>query len=443
MHNLSRYILDLGKFDIKKTIGQGEFGEVILIEERETGKKFAAKVNKKLNINSNVGQKTFMNEVETFSKIKYPSVLKFYGYNLNNFNFQPYPTIIIQYMPNGSLQEMIELSMRGMAPREWSDTNKYINLLGISLAMNHLNSKNIIHSDLKPANILLDKNFYPRLCDFGLSKIYDEGTDRFNISFIDGTPFYMAPEIESSNLYSNKVDVYSFAKLAIELIESKINYIKITEIPGEENQKFFECCLSKDPSKRPDFHEICKYIASPSFQSIFSIDFDEVNFFLDHFEDDEGLLVHGIIQLTNEDSPNKEEAAIMFKKSADLGNSDAMFHYAKMIQNGDGVEINKKEAAHYYKLAADKGNSEAMFLYAKIVQIGDGVKVNKKEAANYYKLSADHGNSDAMLCYGIILKNGEEVNANKEEAASYFKISADYGNAEAMFHLGKMLQIGD
>lgn len=66
-------------------------------------------------------------------------------------------------MPNGSLREILDKSRHLLAPHEWTDTKKYINLLGIALGMKYLHSQNVVQRDLKPSNILLDENFYPHI----------------------------------------------------------------------------------------------------------------------------------------------------------------------------------------------------------------------------------------------------------------------------------------
>lgn len=72
------------------------------------------------------------------------------------------PTIILDYMKNGSLDKYF-LKPKNEQPNQ----KKYIILLGISLGMKYLHSLGVIHRDLKPANILLDDNLYPQICDFG------------------------------------------------------------------------------------------------------------------------------------------------------------------------------------------------------------------------------------------------------------------------------------
>ena len=87
--------------------------------------------------------------------MKNPAIVLFHGFNLLNFKEKHHQTIIIEYMPNGSLDKLIERKER------ISSTTRYIILLGIAEGMKYLHSLKIAHRDLKPANVLLDENYYP------------------------------------------------------------------------------------------------------------------------------------------------------------------------------------------------------------------------------------------------------------------------------------------
>ena len=69
------------------------------------------------------------------------------------------------YLPNGSLIELLDKEKNSLADMNWTPTKKYISLIGIAAAMRYLHENNIIHRDLKPQNILIDADYYPRVCD--------------------------------------------------------------------------------------------------------------------------------------------------------------------------------------------------------------------------------------------------------------------------------------
>lgn len=172
-----------------------------MIEDNKTQQNYATKVLK-FECQSNSKQKQFQQNLK--SSIKNPFVIAIKGYSLMNFKNQNYPTIITEYIHNGSLFDALQNKI------SLTSANKYIILLGIAEGMRYLHSQNIIHGNLKPQNILLDQNLYPHICDyydFKISKIFHSS----NIMEIYiGAPIYLSPEILSGDFYSDKVDVYSF-----------------------------------------------------------------------------------------------------------------------------------------------------------------------------------------------------------------------------------------
>lgn len=115
-------------------------------------------------------------------------------------------------MPNGSLDNLL-------ATNNTNDQSKqYLILLGIAEGMKHLHNSGIIHRNLHPSNILLDKKLYPHVSDFGYSIISD-----LLLSSIDSNEIspYLAPEIITNNLYTFKSDVYSFSIIAYHIITGK------------------------------------------------------------------------------------------------------------------------------------------------------------------------------------------------------------------------------
>lgn len=218
--------LDLNQYNLLKKIGSGAFSEVYKVEEKSSKTIFAAKILlKSLEQEDNTTIIDLRREINIMSKLNHPSILQFIGFSPTNFLNELKPVIITEFMPNDSLQEIINLERKSISASFWNDTRKLINIYGIASAMSYLHAHNIIHRDLKPANILMDSFLCPKIADFGLSKINTiEKVDSIIKSAdgcIKGTPSYMAPEIWFRVEYSKASDVYTFGLILFEIYTHK------------------------------------------------------------------------------------------------------------------------------------------------------------------------------------------------------------------------------
>lgn len=102
--------------------------------------------------------------------------------------------------------------------------------------MKHLHSCNVIHSDLKPCNVLLQssqdepKGFTAKVCDFGLSINKMSNNETHVSGHIQGTLTHMAPEIITSGKQSNAADVYAFGISLFELYSGELAFRGIPQV---------------------------------------------------------------------------------------------------------------------------------------------------------------------------------------------------------------------
>lgn len=90
-------------------------------------------------------------------------------------------------------------------------------------AIAHCHESGVCHRDLKPDNILINKNYDLKVIDFGLSKHIDKNI-RSLVSRV-GTPAYMAPEVILGNRYDLKCDIWSLGVLMYNLICGNVPFL--------------------------------------------------------------------------------------------------------------------------------------------------------------------------------------------------------------------------
>lgn len=127
-------------------------------------------------------------EVQTLLKLKHINIVNLLGFCCH----EKMMALILEYMPNGSLHDHLYKNPRN--PLSWEVRLDIA--LGVANGMVHLHeeaSEPVIHCDLKPSNILLDKDFQARISDFGISRLTDWGQEELSVSSLNGTRGYIPP----------------------------------------------------------------------------------------------------------------------------------------------------------------------------------------------------------------------------------------------------------
>ncbi|XP_014249762.1 protein kinase DC2 [Cimex lectularius] len=189
--------------DIIKTIGTGTFGRVCLCREKESGEYLAVKI---LAISDVIRLKQVehvRNEKEILSDIKHPFIVNLWWH----FRDSCFLYMVFDYVPGGEL-----FSYLRNAGRFPPNTGMFFTA-EIVLALEYLHSQSIVYRDLKPENLLLDREGHLKMTDFGFAK---KLTDR--TWTLCGTPEYLAPEIIQSKGHNKAVDWWALGVLVYEML---------------------------------------------------------------------------------------------------------------------------------------------------------------------------------------------------------------------------------
>ncbi|KAG8384215.1 hypothetical protein BUALT_Bualt04G0094800 [Buddleja alternifolia] len=158
----------------------------------------------------------FNAEIQTLGRIRHRHIVRLLGFCSNHET----NLLVYEYMPNGSLGEMIHGKKGGHL--HWDTRYKIAVESAKGLCyLHHDCSPLIVHRDVKSNNILLDSGFEAHVADFGLAKfLQDSGTSEC-MSAIAGSYGYIAPEYAYTLKVDEKSDVYSFGVVLLELVTGR------------------------------------------------------------------------------------------------------------------------------------------------------------------------------------------------------------------------------
>ncbi|XP_031273935.1 LEAF RUST 10 DISEASE-RESISTANCE LOCUS RECEPTOR-LIKE PROTEIN KINASE-like 2.4 [Pistacia vera] len=200
-------------------LGRGGYGDVYK-GKLPDGRLVAVKILKESKGNG----EEFINEVASMSRTSHVNIVSLLGYCCERNK----RALIYEFMCNGSLDKFIytQESLSTNCNLEWNTL--YQIAVGIARGLEYLHrgcNTRIVHFDIKPHNILLDKDFYPKISDFGLAKQSNQKESIISMLNARGTVGYIAPEVICRNFggVSHKSDVYSYGMMILEIVGARKN----------------------------------------------------------------------------------------------------------------------------------------------------------------------------------------------------------------------------
>ncbi|XP_051211568.2 L-type lectin-domain containing receptor kinase SIT2 [Lolium perenne] len=196
-------------FRQKNLLGVGGFGKVYKGMLPKSKLEVAVK---RVSHESRQGMKEFIAEVVSIGRLRHRNLVPLLGYCRRKGEL----LLVYDYMSNGSLNQYLYCE-NGRASLNWEQRLHIIKGIAFGLVYLHEEwEKVVIHRDVKPSNVLLDSEMNGRLGDFGLSRLYDHGTDPQTTHMV-GTMGYLAPELVRTGKASALTDVFAFGVFLLEI----------------------------------------------------------------------------------------------------------------------------------------------------------------------------------------------------------------------------------
>ncbi|GLJ06207.1 hypothetical protein SUGI_0033450 [Cryptomeria japonica] len=208
--------------NFSRILGKGGFGPVYEGILKDNSKVAVKKLD-----GSSQGIKEFRAEVETLSSINHLNLVRLRGFCADS----EHKLLVYELLENGSLDKWLFPPRRG-SPNSEENFNVFLTwqqryevAKGTARSLTYLHEQcrePILHLDIKPQNILLDKNFTPKVSDFGMSKLLKEDMSHI-LTEPRGTLGYLDPEFLKYGFATKKCDVYSFGMVLLELVSGRRN----------------------------------------------------------------------------------------------------------------------------------------------------------------------------------------------------------------------------
>ncbi|KAK4239986.1 kinase-like domain-containing protein [Achaetomium macrosporum] len=259
-------------------IGQGSFGSVYLALHAVTGELLAVKQVETPSPGAN-GQndsrkksmiEALKREISLLRDLRHPNIVQYLGCGSS----AEYLNIFLEYVPGGSVQTMLNSYGALPEPLVRSFVRQILN------GLSYLHNRDIIHRDIKGANILVDNKGTIKISDFGISKkleatnILNGANNNKHRPSLQGSVFWMAPEVVKQTSYTRKADIWSLGCLVVEMMTGqhpfpdctqlqaifKIGGAKATptipEHASDEAKQFLAQTFEIDHNKRPSADDL-------------------------------------------------------------------------------------------------------------------------------------------------------------------------------------------
>lgn len=228
--DFSNQHVQMDEFRPASVLGRGHFGKVILAEYRNTKEFFALKALKKAEIIARDEVESLMSEkriFEVINSMRHPFLVNLFAC----FQTQEHVIFVMEYACGGDLMMHIHTDV-------FTEPRTVFYAGCVVLGLQYLHEHNIVYRDLKLDNLLLDKEGFLKIADFGLCKENMGYNDR--TSTFCGTPEFLAPEVLTETSYTRSVDWWGLGVLIFEMLVGE------SPFPGDDEEEVFDSIVNEE-----------------------------------------------------------------------------------------------------------------------------------------------------------------------------------------------------
>eukprot|EP00762_Andalucia_godoyi_P000755 ANDGO_03703.mRNA.1 Mitogen-activated protein kinase kinase kinase NPK1 len=338
------------KYKKGEYLGEGAYGKVFLGLD-ESGRLLAIK-EVSMAQNAEEAQK-LEHEISVMSQLHHPNIVEYLGVERDNERGCIY--ILMEYVPGGSIASLI----RRFGRFDESVIRMY--LKQILAGLQFLHARNVVHRDIKGANILVDNLGVIKLADFGASKLLHEMVSKpqQGMRSLAGSPYWMSPEMIKQVGHDKETDIWSVGCTVYEMFSGTPPWAHLRAsnkfallfmiasakepppLPADvsispEAQAFLKLCFQRDPKMRPTVDELLRHPFVNAKE-----DFGET---IDSEDEDEQEEEEAITHVSDVEKPPPPHVDVYAPNADRPMEHDRMHHSLER-----GVDLRKRASFHIHQ----------------------------------------------------------------------------------------------
>jgi len=200
------------RYQLGDTLGYGGMSEVHFGTDTRLGRDVAIKVLRADLARDPQFQLRFRREAQNAAALNHPAIVAVYDTGETQSEFGPLPYIVMEYVDGQTLREIV----KGTGPLS---QQRVIEVMAdVCAALDFSHRHNIIHRDVKPANIMITRGGAVKVMDFGIARALGEGQNVTQTAAVIGTAQYLSPEQARGEAVDARSDVYAAGCVVFELL---------------------------------------------------------------------------------------------------------------------------------------------------------------------------------------------------------------------------------
>lgn len=213
---MENIVLD-SRYEIIKEIGVGGMAKVYKAKDRLLGRFVAIKVLKDQYAEDDEFLKKFNNEAQSAARLSHINIVNVYDIGKDMLNGKLIQYIVMEYVEGETLKDLIDRE-KILSNYDIIDYSTQI-----AQALKSAHASGIIHRDIKPQNILIDKFGLAKVTDFGIARVSSNATITYTSSIL-GTVHYISPEQAKGKIVDQKSDLYSLGAVMYEMATGRVPF---------------------------------------------------------------------------------------------------------------------------------------------------------------------------------------------------------------------------